>query len=354
LTRPGQVDAYSFPGAHGARIALRANEVRNGTGGMRVRLFDPDGRLVSGDSCSGTLNTTLEKTGVYTLLVSACGVPSAGPYLLSFSSPACPSGPEITHLGLARADGTPLAPDSFDDKGRPVYVREFGAGFVVVVEARSGSSGLPVGPLAYEFDESDPNILPDLQVLVSRPLGNGSPAVCDKTVPNAGGVPATPGLEYVATPAVAAAINDFGCRFDNGAGAPVGVSAADACTSFPSGDFGFVERSSELQFCMVVSQAWSFPNGQTILKVRARDSAGNLGWPREMVIQVGSSNAMPCAGDCNGDEEVTVDEIIAGVRMGIGELAVSACNAMDHNEDGEITIDELLLAVNAALGGCVN
>lgn len=353
LTRPGQVDAYSFPAERGDRVNFRAYEVRGSTGGMRVRLFDPDGRLVSGDSCSGMLNMALEKGGVYTALVSACGVPAAGLYLLAFSSPACPAGPEVTHLGLARADGTPLGPDFFDEKGRPVFVREFGAGFVVVIESRAGSSGAAVGNLAYDYDEADPNVLPDLQVLLSRPLGDGSSMVCDKTVPSAGGVPATPALEYLATPAVAAAINDFGCRFDNGAGVPTGVGPADACTSFPSGDFGFVEGSSELQFCMVVSQAWAFPRGQTIVKVRARDAARNLGWPREMVVQVGSNNAIPCPGDCNGDEEVTVDEVVAGVRMGIGELAVWTCNRMDQNEDGEITVDELLLAVNAALGGCV-
>ena len=62
--------------------------------------------------------------------------------------------------------------------------------------------------------------------------------------------------------------------------------------------------------------------------------------------------AASCAGDCNGDGEVTVDEIIKGVNIALGSLPPSACAAADANGDREVTVNELVKSVNAALGGC--
>jgi hypothetical protein len=59
-----------------------------------------------------------------------------------------------------------------------------------------------------------------------------------------------------------------------------------------------------------------------------------------------------CAGDCNGDGEVTVDELILLVNIALGTSNVTACPAGDTGQDGEITIDEILVAVNRALLGC--
>jgi hypothetical protein len=57
------------------------------------------------------------------------------------------------------------------------------------------------------------------------------------------------------------------------------------------------------------------------------------------------------AADCNGDGEVTIDELLIGVNIALGARPLSACPAFDLNGDGEVTIDELLVAVNIALGG---
>jgi hypothetical protein len=59
-----------------------------------------------------------------------------------------------------------------------------------------------------------------------------------------------------------------------------------------------------------------------------------------------------CAGDCGGDGEVGVDEIITMVNVALGNADVSACRAGDSSSDGEITIGEIIAAVNNALGGC--
>ena len=66
-------------------------------------------------------------------------------------------------------------------------------------------------------------------------------------------------------------------------------------------------------------------------------------------------NATPgagCVGNCNGDGEVTVDELIKGVNIALGTLPLSDCLSFDANGDGIVTVDEIVKAVNAALNGC--
>jgi hypothetical protein len=59
-----------------------------------------------------------------------------------------------------------------------------------------------------------------------------------------------------------------------------------------------------------------------------------------------------CTGDCNGDDQVTVDEIVTMVNIALGYTPRDHCSAGDRNGDGEITIDEIVVAVNEALNGC--
>lgn len=59
-----------------------------------------------------------------------------------------------------------------------------------------------------------------------------------------------------------------------------------------------------------------------------------------------------CAGDCNQDGRVTVDELVRGVNIALGTIAVDRCPSMDSNVDHAVTVDELVRAVNNALNGC--
>jgi hypothetical protein len=59
-----------------------------------------------------------------------------------------------------------------------------------------------------------------------------------------------------------------------------------------------------------------------------------------------------CVGDCDGNAEVTVDELLAMVNVALGNTAVSACSLGDANSDGQIDISEILQAVNNTLLGC--
>jgi hypothetical protein len=60
----------------------------------------------------------------------------------------------------------------------------------------------------------------------------------------------------------------------------------------------------------------------------------------------------PCVGDCNGDHQVTVNELIQMVNIALGTADVSTCLAGDANGDGEITVNEIVAGVNNALNGC--
>ncbi|MBI3785676.1 MAG: hypothetical protein HY270_19965 [Deltaproteobacteria bacterium] len=62
--------------------------------------------------------------------------------------------------------------------------------------------------------------------------------------------------------------------------------------------------------------------------------------------------AAACVGDCNGDETVTVDEIVAGVSIALESSPLRTCPSFDGNSDGAVTIDELLVAINNALNSC--
>jgi glucoamylase len=60
-----------------------------------------------------------------------------------------------------------------------------------------------------------------------------------------------------------------------------------------------------------------------------------------------------CRGDCDDDGEVTVDELMRGVRIVLGSTPPAACAALDTDGDGAVMVDELIGAVRHALKGCI-
>jgi len=71
-----------------------------------------------------------------------------------------------------------------------------------------------------------------------------------------------------------------------------------------------------------------------------------------VILAITGTAHAQCVGDCNNDGQVTVDEIITGVVIGLGTGDVESCLAFDSNADGLVTVDEIVTAVNNALGGC--
>jgi len=70
------------------------------------------------------------------------------------------------------------------------------------------------------------------------------------------------------------------------------------------------------------------------------------------VAAPGPAPGQPCASDCNGSGDVTVDELVRAVNIALGSGAIGSCTAADRNGNGSVTVDELVGAVGAALSGC--
>lgn len=204
-----------------------------------------------------------------------------------------PIGPQITFIGITRADDILVDPLEVSPEGVPVFARLAGAtggasGFRLVVEGKPGSSGAPIAISTFNDSIS---ALPDLQIQSNRALGNGSTEVCDIAQrtpgPTPGGVPAIDPPSFDGS--IANTINDLACRFRDGAGDPMGISSdVESCVSFePEGDSHFVNvAETTVQFCGFVSGIVSFVPGDTLLTVRLRDQAGNVGVPAQMIIRV--------------------------------------------------------------------
>jgi hypothetical protein len=73
-----------------------------------------------------------------------------------------------------------------------------------------------------------------------------------------------------------------------------------------------------------------------------------------LALSAGPSAAR-CPGDLNGDDAVTIDEVIAMVNTALYGCPVAGPAAScpeDLNGDGMVTVDEILQAVGTALSGC--
>lgn len=59
-----------------------------------------------------------------------------------------------------------------------------------------------------------------------------------------------------------------------------------------------------------------------------------------------------CAGDCNGTGEVTINELLLGVNIALGNMSAAACPAFGKGGEVAVTVADLVRAVGAALNGC--
>ncbi len=104
--------------------------------------------------------------------------------------------------------------------------------------------------------------------------------------------------------------------------------------------------------------------GSGCFQIALGDQAGNVHTKRFLLTVLSTaptSTATPvptpspaagCSGDCNQDNAVTVDELIRGVNIALGNAEIEQCPVFDANGDSQITVDELVKAVNVALSGC--
>lgn len=189
------------------------------------------------------------------------------------------TGPDVTRLGIADATGIQIIPAGTEG-GLTVYRVQFGSGFLVFVEGRPGVTGLDVGALTTNRSPFDPAVRPDLQIQASRNLGNGSPASCDNSAPNLGGIPAIDPPSFAVTQGISDALNDFSCRFSTF------DESQFPCTQDGSSNYAFADPNTTRQFCVLISNALALSAGDTVLTARLRDSGGNAGPAASIIVRV--------------------------------------------------------------------
>jgi hypothetical protein len=378
LSVPGEVDAYRFRSAGGTQMRIAFADAAGVASAYSLRIYDEEGISILDGRCADLTTVTLPSSGDYTALVSSCAGLRTSEYRIQRYDAQCPRGPEITYLGLLPQNQEILISNSFDAEGRPIY---FGQRGTLVVEARPGESGATVGGEAYT-----PFAFPDLQVIVDRPLGNGSTVVCDDDPP--GGVPASRPFVFSSDAAGIGRVNDLGCRVDDGMGNPIGHRVPlDACPRNINGSPSFVSDDTTVEFCLPISLALAFPEGDTIVKARVRDQRQQLGAEREIVVRVATPPASstptptrtatatrtptatptrtptrsrtptvrppgPCTCDCNENGRVSVAELTRASRIALGELNIPACRLADGDDNGVVDVSDLVTGTRNALDGC--
>jgi len=71
-----------------------------------------------------------------------------------------------------------------------------------------------------------------------------------------------------------------------------------------------------------------------------------------VVLSGNCPSVNPCGGDCDGDGQVTADELVRAIQVVLEQALPSLCLAADTNGDSRVTVDEVVRAVRFALEGC--
>jgi hypothetical protein len=200
----------------------------------------------------------------------------------------------VLYFALIGSNGCPYADgcigsgvlptQPLDAENRPIFQIQPLANYWMVIEAKPGPNGQAVGHSVPPVP-TPPAVLttrPDLQIITSNNMGDGSAAICD-TGSSGHGIPASP--DFGPTQAVTDALTDFACRFS-----PATTSGA-ACTIQPNGESFpgmFVNPNTTVQFCYLASSTAAFPLGDTILTLQLQDSttAHTLGAQAQIVVRV--------------------------------------------------------------------
>lgn len=384
LDEPGSVDSFRFAGLAGGEVELRLTDLGRRRDAYWLRVYDPSGARVA-SACSERVTVPTSSGRDYTVLVSACGSIATGQYRIERFDRRCPEGPVITSMAFLPQNRSFVPPSTFDQAGRPVYLS--GGTGTLIVEGRTGKTRRMIAGSAFESARA-----PAFQTIVSRPLGNGNPAVCDQGAVPPGGIDATSPFTFRSDAASRDRMNDFGCRVDDGQGLPVG--RIDPLNSCVRASFTFVDPTTDIQFCADLGGAERFPPGDTIVAARMSDIDGVFSAPREIVVRVAGTplptwtptwtHAVPtptppptpppatptpthtprptrppvtrppgpCTCDCDEDGAVRISELTRCVRIGLGSMALAQCPNGDRTGNGQVGIGELVEGVNNALIGC--
>ena len=183
---------------------------------------------------------------------------------------------------LCLCSGTPSPTPAFDEQGRRLFTAT-GGRVLLVVEARPGTSGRPVGTTLLV----DPTVQrPHLQIQNNRNMGNGSTAVCD-IGPTGGGIPGINPPDFGPGQFISNALADFACRFEY-------HPPASPCTLNSNGIEAMLGPvAPTAQFCNQVASTEAFPQGDSVVTAQVVDTAGNIGPTAQIVVRVVTPTPAP-------------------------------------------------------------
>jgi len=93
----------------------------------------------------------------------------------------------------------------------------------------------------------------------------------------------------------------------------------------------------------------------TIGSYRLQNSNAAAGDPKGDPVSIRARDGqidVICAGDCDGNGQVAIFELLRGVNILLGTETVDRCVVADSDENGEVSVSELVQAVGSALRGC--
>jgi hypothetical protein len=138
----------------------------------------------------------------------------------------------------------------------------------------------------------------------------------------------------------------FARQFSAG-GVPTGTAEVRVNT-YTAGDQGVTSTEGHVLAVAGSAEHGVLVSWQSIgVTVPSQDGSGAGIFARRF-----ASSGSTCAGDCNGDGTVAINELIRGVNITLELSPTSECTAMDLDASGSVAINELIAAVNASLGGC--
>jgi hypothetical protein len=70
------------------------------------------------------------------------------------------------------------------------------------------------------------------------------------------------------------------------------------------------------------------------------------------VLQFGLIPEGLCAGDCDGDHEVAIHELVYIVNLALADGTSDGCPLADVDGDGRVAVNDVVRGVTLALDGC--
>jgi hypothetical protein len=141
--------------------------------------------------------------------------------------------------------------------------------------------------------------------------------------------------------------------FDLATGAPV-VGAASTCGSprdsvsgvtDSGGDFACRLELRDTDTILIRVAAPGFGE-------RRRGYAGLDLWRNQLTLQVGLLPDGLCGGDCDGDYDVAISDLVRVVERILDDGSSGPCPLADVDGDGRVAVNDAVAAINTALAGC--